>query len=150
MQRNGNVEKVCGPIPFELRITEDYFKPATFEARHSLGMRVFGILADLYHPNITAPGCCLGSAFRPGTPVEELVRLAYHLVTYQLVTTDERDAMNRDAGRYFRAHPELPRTLSVAPLRRGGAGRAGRAGGSSAAGGLGSGVTATVRDIQEG
>ena len=120
VKQGGQVQQVRGDVFFEMRVPEDYFNPRTAEARATLGMRVFGLLTDLFHPNCSAPGVCLGSAFRPGSDVPELVRVAYYLVTYQLVTTDESDALNPEACRYFRAHPEACAGLAVRPLRRGG------------------------------
>jgi hypothetical protein len=61
---------------------------------------------------------CLGSAFAPGTPITALLWELYDICSYQNVTLDERNAMNPEACRLLREHPELLARLKPAPFLR--------------------------------
>jgi hypothetical protein len=84
-----------------------------------LWMRVVRIdNPDLVHPNVREGIVCLGAQFSPGTPFRVLARTVYDLLTYQLMTLDERNALDPEACRALRASPELLARLSAPPLTR--------------------------------
>jgi len=110
---DGQVHRSVEPVLFAVRFPEDYLAtddPAT------LGIRVVGCLAPVFHPNVRAPACCFGEAFVPGTPFEVLVRLCYDLVSYRLYCTEEARALNPGACKYIREHRDIIHNLRSMPL----------------------------------
>jgi hypothetical protein len=67
---------------------------------------------------------CLGSAFQPGTPFRTLVTALYSVITYQVFTTDERNALNALACRLLRERGHLLTGFAGRPLLRRGRSRA--------------------------
>ena len=112
--QDGAVKTSCDPLLVEIRIPHNYLRSVDPD----LGMHVVGIVAPIFHPNIRPPALCLGSAFRAGTPVAEILRMVYELISFQMVTPDERDAFNPEACRFVREHPDMLRQLRIPPLRR--------------------------------
>jgi hypothetical protein len=110
----GMIRKSTDPILTEIRFPPDYLHSCD----PHLGLKVVGVVCPIFHPNIAPPSVCLGSAFRPGTPAEEIVRMVYEVVSFQNVTPDERDAFSPEACRYVREHPEELASLRIPPLRR--------------------------------
>jgi len=59
----------------------------------------------VHHPNIRPPYVCLGR-IAPGTPLIDLLHRCFELVTYENVTMQEFDALNRPACAWARRHRE--------------------------------------------
>ena len=113
--RDGQVSTSTAPIGVAVRFPKDYLRADD----HHLGLRVVAVLnPDVYHPNIRPPAACLGSSFRAGTTLVEILRLVYEILSYQNVTPDELDAFSQEACRYVREHPEALAALRIPPLRR--------------------------------
>lgn len=62
--------------------------------------------ADVWHPNIRAPFICIGN-IAPGTPLKELVYRVFDVITYQKVTMNEYDSLNKEACQWSRANTHL-------------------------------------------
>lgn len=73
--------------------------------------------ATFFHPNVKAPVLCPGSQLTPGMSLTGLIYHIYDILTYRNINTDERDALNPEACRYFRQHPEVLAALQPPPLR---------------------------------
>jgi hypothetical protein len=56
---------------------------------------------NVFHPNIRAPFLCPGK-LKPGTSLVELIYQCFEIITYQKVTMNEKDALNRDACAWAR------------------------------------------------
>ena len=110
---NGVVRKTMDPILVEVRFPPDFLRTSD---RH-LGLKVVGIVSHLFHPNVKRPAFCLGH-IRPGTPLDEILRMVYEVISFQNVTPDERDAFSPEACRYVREHPEVLKSLRIPPLKR--------------------------------
>lgn len=111
---DGLVQHSHDPIVFEIHLPPDYL----YCTDGHLGLKTVSLLTPVFHPNVGGHALCLGDAFHPGTPVDEIVRMVYEVVSYQNVTSDERNAFNHEACRYFREHAEELKRLDIAPLRR--------------------------------
>jgi hypothetical protein len=59
--------------------------------------------APCFSPNVSAPLLCIGPILA-GTPLVELARRAFEVVTLQNVGSSERDALNPKACRWVRAN----------------------------------------------
>jgi hypothetical protein len=74
-----------------------------------------------WHPNACFPGICLGR-MHPGTGIVELLYQAYEVLTYQRMTTVERDSLNPEACAWARRNrfrfPTDPRPLKRRPVAR--------------------------------
>ena len=57
--------------------------------------------AQVFHPNVKPPFCCLGP-IEPGTSLVDLIYRTYEVISYQNVMPDERDALNRAACQWAR------------------------------------------------
>ena len=68
------------------------------------------------HPNIKPPLFCVGN-MAPGTPLVDLVTQAFEIITYNLVTMNEDDALDWDACQWARQHQHLF-PVDRRPLRR--------------------------------
>ncbi len=71
-----------------------------------------------FHPNVRVPVLCPGLHLYPGMSLTELIWHAYEILTYQNVNLDERDALNPEACRYLRLHPEVFEALRPPPLKQ--------------------------------
>ena len=111
---SGIVHRSVEPLLLEIRIPADYLRSTD----PNLGMRVVGIGSPIMHPNIRIPVICLGNTFKPGTYVHEILRMAYEIVTYRVVTTDEDNAFDPVACRYLRDNPGVLTHLRKPPLWR--------------------------------
>ncbi len=58
---------------------------------------------ETWHPNIGGPFICLGS-IAPGTPLVDLLHRCFEIITYQNVTMQEHDALNKPACAWARSH----------------------------------------------
>ena len=104
-----------GPVSAAIHFPADYLLGTT----PNLWFRIVQVLTDDFaHPNVRQGVLCLGSQFHPGTPFRALVRTLYDLLTYQLMTLDERNALDADVCRAIRATPHLLDPLSAPPLIR--------------------------------
>ncbi len=74
--------------------------------------------ATFFHPNVKAPVLCPGSQLTPGMSLTDLIWHTYDILTYRNMNTDERDALDPEACRYFRQHPEVLSELRPPPLRQ--------------------------------
>ncbi len=110
---DGTVHKSMEPLIIEICLPRDYLRSVD----PNLGIRVVGIVSPIFHPNIFAPAMCLGTAFQAGTPVHEILRMVYELVSYQVMTADEGDALNPEACRFVRENPDLLQSLRRKPFR---------------------------------
>jgi len=110
----GIVSRSMDTLFAEIRIPNDYLRTTD----PNLGMRVVGIGSPIFHPNVRTPLICLGSAFRGGTCIHEIVRMVYEVLTYQVVTADEGNALDSVACRYLRDNPGISANLRRPPLRR--------------------------------
>ena len=111
---SGTVCHSTDPIVFQIQIPPDYLHCVD----EHLGLKVVGMMTPIFHPNIANHAVCLGEAFRPGTPVDEIVRMVYEVVAFQNVTPDERNAFSAEACRYVREHAEELKHLQIPPLKR--------------------------------
>lgn len=74
---------------------------------------------EVFHPNISnkVPMICIGHLF-PGTPLVDIIRQVFQIVTYQKVTMREDDALNREACAWARQNQHrFP--IDRRPLKRG-------------------------------
>lgn len=109
------IEVAPGPVEGAIHFPADYLLGTTPQ----LWFRVATITtADFVHPNVRDGIVCLGAQFNPGTPFRILVRALYDLVSYQMLSLDERNALDAEACRILRANPQLLQTLSAPPLTR--------------------------------
>jgi hypothetical protein len=112
---HNTIEVAPGPVTGKVYFPADYLLGTT----PRLWFRVATITTpDFVHPNVGYGTVCLGAQFNPGTPLRVLVRQLYDLVTYNLMSLDERNAMDANACRIIRANPHLVRSLSAPPLTR--------------------------------
>ena len=113
---NGTVEPAPGPVTAVLHLPPDYLRSHD----PHLFARVASVLTpDIIHPNISPYGTvCLGAQFAPGTPIQALLREFYEILAYENFTVNEANALNREACRLMRQHPELRRQLKPLPLVR--------------------------------
>lgn len=51
---------------------------------------------NIWHPNVLPPAVCAGR-IRPGTSLTDILYQLFEMITYNKVTMDESDALNRDA-----------------------------------------------------
>jgi hypothetical protein len=108
------VDLAPGPVLTALHFPKDYLR--SFDPR--LPFKVVSILTrDFVHPNVAVPTVCLGSGLAPGTPIRALLTALHEIVTYRNVSLDERNAMNPEACRLLRQHPQLLDGLDRPPLR---------------------------------
>ncbi len=112
--RNGVVQITDDALLMELCVPADYLKLTD----PNLGMRVVGLGSPIFHPNVRGSIVCLGETFQPGTGLHEIVRMAYEVVSYQMVTADERNAFDPEACRFVRDNPDILKNLRRLPLRR--------------------------------
>ena len=61
---------------------------------------------EVFHPNIRAPFMCVGS-LAPGTELVDLVYRCFELVSWQRVTMQEGDALDKEACAWARHHRHL-------------------------------------------
>lgn len=95
------------------------FVPDHLTRAHSAEVLCWLRPRTVFHPNIAgggSPFVCIGVVAR-GAPLVEIVYRVYELITFQEVTTVEADALNRDACRWVRHHPELL-PVDPRPLKR--------------------------------
>ncbi len=112
---SGVVDVAAGPVQAGVSFPEDYL----YAADPHLYLKVASMLTqDFVHPNVRGSAICLGAAFAPGTPIRALIWELYDILAYRNVTLDERNALNPEACRLLRAHPNLLDRLEVRPLRR--------------------------------
>jgi hypothetical protein len=71
-----------------------------------------------FHPNVSAPVLCPGARLYPAMPLTALIWHTYDILAYRNVNLDERDALNPQACRYLRQHPEILTRLRPPPLRQ--------------------------------
>lgn len=72
----------------------------------------------VFHPNISfrAPFVCTG-VIAPATPLVDLIYRCFEIITYQRVTMNDYDALNREACAWARRHQDrLP--IDPRPLKR--------------------------------
>ena len=72
--------------------------------------------AEIFHPNVKPPFCCLGP-IEPGTSLVDLLYRTYELISYQNVMPAENDALNRAACQWAR-HNQHRFPLDDRPLKR--------------------------------
>jgi hypothetical protein len=72
--------------------------------------------AEIFHPNVNPPFCCLGP-IAPGTSLVDLIYRTYEVISYQNVMPDERDALNVAACQWAR-HNQHRFPLDDRPLKR--------------------------------
>ena len=112
----GHVTLVDGPVLVKIHFPEDYLRSAD----PRLGMRVVRLLGprEFIHPNVREGVVCLGYRFAPGTRIVLLINEIWEIVSYQNFNVDENDALNPEACRLLRAHPDLLAELEPKPLVR--------------------------------
>jgi hypothetical protein len=114
LSASGIVEVAPGPVNASIHFPADYLHSGD----RMLSTRVVTVeTAGFVHPNVRG-AVCLGSAFQPGTPVRTLISALYSVLTYQVFTTDERNALNPLACRLVREHRHLIEGFGWAPLLR--------------------------------
>lgn len=110
---SGVVEIAPGPVLAVLHFPEEYLRSTD----PRLYLKVVSVLTkNLTHPNILGLAVCLGSSFAPGTPITALLWELYDIFSYQNVTLDERNALNPEACRLLREHPEALAKLKPEPF----------------------------------
>ena len=111
---SGRVEVADGPVVEKIHFPADFLRSAD----PHLPMKVVSILSPrtFVHPNVAFGSVCLGYLFAPGTRLELLLRELYEIVSYRNYTLDESNAMDAEACRLLRAHPELLDKLQPKPL----------------------------------
>lgn len=109
---DGTFRKCANPIPFEIEFEHDYCR--SIDPR--LQFRVLRTTPLLAHPNVTSGIVCLGTRFRPATPLRALVELFYRLASGRLAATD--DPFDRAAAEFFLSNPDAVRALVAPPLWR--------------------------------
>ena len=72
--------------------------------------------AEIYHPNVNPPYCCLGP-IAPGTSLVDLIYRTYEVISYQNVMPAENDALNLAACQWAR-HNQHRFPLDDRPLKR--------------------------------
>jgi hypothetical protein len=117
------IELAPGPVEAGIRFPADYLMHSRQQDNHwsapHLQAGVVTILTPQFvHPNVREGVVCLGAQFNPGTPLRVLIRQLYDLVTYNLMTLDERNAMDGEVCRAIRANPHWLSSLSAPPLTR--------------------------------
>ena len=109
------IEQAPGPVFAAVLFPADYVRGGD----PMLSMRIAHVVtSDLVHPNVFQGAVCLGAQFNPGTPFRVLARALYDLLTFQLMTLNEPDAMDRDACRAIRSNPDLLPRRPAPPLTR--------------------------------
>jgi hypothetical protein len=77
--------------------------------RHVDPLRVLSWIGprSMFHPNVSQkyPIICVGRV-TPSTTLVELIFRCHHIITWQTLTTREDDALNHDACRWARNHPD--------------------------------------------
>ncbi len=92
-----------------------YFAPEHLRAVKPSQCLAFLSPANVWHPNIKPPYCCLGK-IAPGTGLLELLLRIYEVALFMRYTPREDDALNRDACKYVRQRAPF-RALSTVPLK---------------------------------
>lgn len=104
-----------GPVHAAVHFPPDYLRSAD---RH-LYLHVAAVLTpDLVHPNVRGTAICLGSAFRAGTALGNILRELYEIFTYANYSLVETDSLNPEACRLLRAHGHLLEQLTPRPFVR--------------------------------
>ena len=114
---DGTVERVSqGSIVLGIHFPVDYLRSTD----RWMPLQLISLLAPatFFHPNVKAPVLCPGTQLTPGMSLTDLIWHTYDIVTYHNMNTDERDALNPEACRYFRQHPEVLAKLQPPPLRQ--------------------------------
>lgn len=62
--------------------------------------------STIFHPNIGSGFICCGQ-IRPGTGIVDLAHRVFEIITFQKLTPDEHDALNRDACVWARQNMQL-------------------------------------------
>jgi hypothetical protein len=113
---DGTVERVAqGNIVVGIAFPCDYLRSTD----RWMPLQLISLLAPatFFHPNVKAPVLCPGSQLTPGMSLTALIWHIYDILTYRNMNIDERDALDPDACRYFRQHPEVLAALRPPPLR---------------------------------
>jgi hypothetical protein len=114
---DGTVERVSqGSIVIGISFPVDYLRSTD----RWMPLQLISLLAPatFFHPNVQAPVLCPGSQLTPGMSLTDLIWHTYDILTYRNMNTDERDALDPEACRYFRQHPEVLSELRPPPLRQ--------------------------------
>lgn len=111
---SGRVDVCDGIVVCGIHFPDNYVRSVD----PSLPMRVAALIRprNFVHPNVSRGSICLGYRFAPGTRMRLLLHELYEIVSYQNYTLDESNAMNAEACRLLRAHPELLERLEPPPL----------------------------------
>jgi hypothetical protein len=113
---NGIVELVTtGDVVVGISFPPDYLR----NTDRWLYLKLITFLSPptFFHPNVHASVLCLGAKLYPAMRLVELLWHTFDIVTYKNFTLDERDALNPQACRYLRQHPEVLTQLRPPPLR---------------------------------
>lgn len=113
---DGTVKRIAqGSIVVGISFPPDYLRSTD----PLMPLHLISLLAPatFFHPNVKAPVLCPGSKLTPGMSLTELIWHIYDILTYRNLNTDERDALDPVACRYFRQHPEVLAELQPPPLR---------------------------------
>jgi len=111
----GAVSVDPGPVRAIVHFPADYLRSTdAYLYLHVAAVATY----DIVHPNVRAPGVCLGSAFRAGTKLTIILRELYEIFSYSNYSLVEGNSMNPEACRLLRAHSHLLESLRPAPLVR--------------------------------
>jgi hypothetical protein len=114
---DGIVETVTnGEIAVGIHFPPDYLRSTD----RWLYLKLISLLwpPTFFHPNVQAPVLCPGARLYPAMRLTDLLWHIYDIVTYGNTNLDERDALNPQACRYLRLHPEILAYLRPPPLRK--------------------------------
>jgi hypothetical protein len=104
-----------GPVNVGVGFPTDYLHGATPDLQY----RVACLLTPRFlHPNVYRGTVCLGAGFAPGTSISELLWEIFGIVSYSNIGLDERNALDPEACRLLREHPELLAELPRKPFLR--------------------------------
>jgi hypothetical protein len=105
-----------GEILVGVHFPPDYLRSTD----RALYLKLISLLSppSFFHPNVHAPVLCPGVQLTPGLPLVALLWHIFDIVSYRNLTLDERNALDHQACRYLRQHPEVLAQLRPPPLRR--------------------------------
>jgi hypothetical protein len=113
---DGTVEvAAAGDILVGIHFPPDYLRSTD----RTLYLKLISLLSPptFFHPNVHTPVLCPGAHLTPGLPLIALLWHIFDIVSYRNLNLDERNALNPQACRYLRQHPEVLAQLQPPPLR---------------------------------
>jgi hypothetical protein len=104
-----------GEVLVGIHFPPDYLRSTD----RALYLKLISLLSPptFFHPNVHAPALCPGAHLTPGMPLVALLWHIFDIVSYRNINLDELNALEPQACRYLRQHPEILAQLRPPPLR---------------------------------